>query len=261
VDAKTAEPSSPFDDGELYDVILKDFTYGIDFYVDLAKRANGPVLDIACGTGRVLLPCLQAGADVDGLDFSEGMLSTLRKKAAALKLAPHVYRSDMSDFHLPRRYALIMITFNAFCHNLTQETQIRCLEHCRQHLLASGLLAFDAFFPSLAMISTPDNTRVLEGETKDPRSGSLLRCYDTRSFDRVKQIQHSIYEIESVGTDGSTSIVHRSEFDTRWTYKDEMALLLRVAGFSRWEIVADFDRRPLAKETDGMVVFAWADTP
>src|SRR5205807_10445494 len=97
---------SPFDDGELYDIWCGGLTYAIDFFVELARQANGPVLDIACGTGRILLPCLQAGADVDGLDLSEPMLSTLRKKAAALQLAPRLYTADMSDFELPRRYAL-----------------------------------------------------------------------------------------------------------------------------------------------------------
>ena len=79
---------SPFADGELYDVLLGGLDYGVDFYVGLAREARGPVLDIACGTGRVLLPCLQAGADGDGLDLWEPMLGTLRKKADALGLSP-----------------------------------------------------------------------------------------------------------------------------------------------------------------------------
>ncbi len=109
MDANSAagEPS-PFDDGELYDILFKDFTYGIDFYVGLAREARGPVLDIACGTGRILLPCIQAGADGDGLDLYEGMLKRLRQKAAALHLAPSLYRADMSDFRLPRRYVIMM---------------------------------------------------------------------------------------------------------------------------------------------------------
>src|SRR5262245_12585912 len=60
---------SPFDDGELYDILLQGLDYGIDFYVGLARAAKGPVLDIACGTGRVLLPVLQAGTDADGMDL------------------------------------------------------------------------------------------------------------------------------------------------------------------------------------------------
>jgi 2-polyprenyl-3-methyl-5-hydroxy-6-metoxy-1,4-benzoquinol methylase len=73
------EPS-PFDDGELYDIIFQGFDYGIDFYVGLARAAKGPVLDIACGTGRVLLPVLQTGVDADGIDLFLPMLETARQK-------------------------------------------------------------------------------------------------------------------------------------------------------------------------------------
>jgi SAM-dependent methyltransferase len=259
VDAQpTTAESSPFDDGELYDALLTGFTHGVDFYVELARQAKGPVLDLACGTGRVLLPCMQAGADVDGLDLSEAMLSTLRRKADALHLAPRLYTADMSDFRLPRRYALITMACNSFVHNLTQEAQLRCLERCRQHLLPGGLMAFDTFFPDLGIIGAPQNTRVLELETKHPVTGATFRAYDTRRFDRVEQIQHSLNELELIGEDGSATTVQRSETRMRWIYKGEMALLLRVAGFARWEIYADFDRRPLTRETDGMIVCAWA---
>src|SRR5688500_19549822 len=60
---------TPFDDGEIYDLILKDIPYGLDFYTGLAKEAKGPVLDVCCGTGRILLPCLRAGVDIEGLDL------------------------------------------------------------------------------------------------------------------------------------------------------------------------------------------------
>src|SRR5262245_18421767 len=71
---------TPFDDGEFYDVI-GDIPYGLDFYVGRARRAAGPVVDIACGTGRILLPCLQSGVDIEGLDLYEPMLNTLWAKA------------------------------------------------------------------------------------------------------------------------------------------------------------------------------------
>src|SRR5947209_9726845 len=96
---------SIFDDGDVYDLVGKDVPYGLDFYVGLARQAKGPVLDVACGTGRILLPCLQAGVDIEGLDLFEPMLKTLRAKAAALGLTPTVHQVDMSDFSLPRRFA------------------------------------------------------------------------------------------------------------------------------------------------------------
>src|SRR6516162_2721962 len=118
-DLSTASLPSTFDDGDLYDLMTKGIPYGLDFYVALAREANGPVLDIACGTGRILLPCLQAGVDIEGLDLFEPMLKTLRAKATALGLAPRLHHADMSDFSLPRRYGLLMIPFNAFIHNMT----------------------------------------------------------------------------------------------------------------------------------------------
>jgi SAM-dependent methyltransferase len=250
------EPS-PFDDGELYDILFQGFDYGIDFYVGLARAAKGPVLDIACGTGRVLLPVLQAGVGADGLDLFQPMLDTARRKAAALGFSPTLQRGDMADFQMPRRYALAMIPFNAFCHMLTTEDQLRCLTCIRRHLLPGGMLAFDGFFPGLAWIGAAQDRRELETEIKHPRTGQTLRAYDTRSFDRVLQVQRSRYEIEQDEPDGTMRIIHRSDFRVRWTYKTEMELLLRAAGFARYEICGGFDRRPLTQETDGMVVLGW----
>src|SRR6185436_930865 len=98
----------------LYDIFFERLDLGLDFYLGLAQSARGPVLDVACGTGRILLPCLKAGVDVEGLDLFPGMLARLRHKATTLGFEPQLHHLSMSTFRLPRRYALIMITFNAF---------------------------------------------------------------------------------------------------------------------------------------------------
>ena len=157
----TSDLPSIFEDGDLYDLLLKDIPYGLDFYIGLAKEAKGPVLDIACGTGRILLPCLAAGVDIEGLDLFEPMLKTLRTKASAIGLSPRLMQADMSDFSLGRKFALVMIPFNAFIHNMTQETQLRSLRLCREHLLPGGRLVYDTFFPALEFVSAPAGTRVL----------------------------------------------------------------------------------------------------
>src|SRR5579872_1654333 len=143
--------ATPFDDGALYDVVLGSLDYGLDFYRGLAQAAGAPVLDVACGTGRIMLPCLQAGLDVDGVDLFPGMLARLREKAAALSLRPRLYQASMSAFRIDRRYALVMIPFNAFIHNLTTDEQIACLVCCREHLRPGGMLAFDTYFPGAAL--------------------------------------------------------------------------------------------------------------
>ncbi len=247
---------SPFDDGELYDLLFQGIPYGLEFYTQLAQQAQGPVLDIACGTGRILLPLLSEGIDIEGLDNAPSMLATLRGKIPNAARCPRLTCADMSDFHLDREFALIMIPFNAFGHNLTQTAQLRCLELCRDHLRPGGVLAFDAYFPGWQIVGAVQNTRVLEMEWPHPVTGNPLKLYDTRSFDRVEQIQHSVNEIEVYAANGDLQTTYRSEHRIRWIYKDEMALLLRAAGFAGWEICGDFDRRPLVNEGDAMIVLA-----
>jgi SAM-dependent methyltransferase len=253
----STEPT-PFDDGKLYDVFFQNLGLGLDFYLALAKAADGPVLDVACGTGRFLLPCLKAGLDTDGLDLFPGMLARLREKASALGFEPKLYEANMAGFRLPRRYALIVIAFNAFVHNLTTDAQLATLQACREHLQPEGLLAFDTGFPGPGWINAPNGIRELELEIPHPETGLPMRLWDTRTFDRVNQIQRSFNEIESLDAQGKVTATYPCWTTIRWIYKAEMELLLRVAGFVRWELFGDFDGRPLLHETDAMIVQAWA---
>jgi len=255
--ASPADPT-PFDDGALYDLVVGDLDLGLELYLGLAKAARGPVLEVACGTGRILLPCLKAGVEIEGLDLFPSMLARLRAKATAAGLNPVLHHANMAGFRLPRRYALIMITFNAFVHNLTAEDQLATLNACREHLLPGGLFVFDTAFPGPHWIGAPSGTRVLEGEIRHPETGLPVRMWDTRTFDRVKQLQHSYNEIEILDAAGKVVATHRSKTTLRWIYKAEMELLLRLSGFGRWEILGGFDGRPLEKETDDMIVKAWA---
>jgi SAM-dependent methyltransferase len=255
--SETAREPTPFDDGALYDLFLGNFDVGLDFYVGLAKAAGGPVLDVACGTGRILLPCLQAGVDIEGVDLFGGMLARLREKAADLRLKPQLHQADMASFRLPRRYALIMIPFNAFVHNLTTEDQLATLRTCRDHLRPGGLLVFDTYFPGQHWVGAPSGTRELEAEVLHPETGLPVRLWDTRTFDRVQQIQYSLNEIELLDGSGKVTAVYPSKTAIRWIYKGEMELLLRTAGFARWRILGGFDGRPVREETDAIIVQAW----
>ena len=258
---ETETETTPYDDAELYDVVFEQLDYGLDYYLQLARAAGGPILDLACGTGRVMLPCLSAGLEVDGVDLSASMLARLREKASAKGFQPRLWQASMASFALERRYALIMIPFNAFVHNLTVDDQIGTLSRCREHLQPGGLLAFDAFFPGTGIITAPENTRVLETEVLHPKTGLPVRLFDTRSFDRVEQRQFSKVEIEMIDSHGRVASTHTSHTVVRWIYKTEMELLMRASGFAQWGIFGGFDRSALRLETDGMVVEAWNSSP
>lgn len=248
---------TPFDDGDLYDLIFGSIRFDLDFYLDLAKHTAGPVLEVACGTGRILIPCLQSGVEIDGLDLYAPMLLTLRRKAERLGLHPRVFQADMRSFALLRQYDLIFIAFNGFVHCLTTDDQIKALQNCKKHLKPGGRLVFNVSYPGAEVWNGPQGTPVLEFECVHPKTGFPVRIYDTRTLNRVEQIQHSQNEIQELDGEGHVIASHRSQIDMRFTYKPEMELLLRVTGFSRWEIYGGFDRKPLVNDHDQMIVFAW----
>lgn len=252
----TAHPT-PFDDAAFYDLLFTNFDYGIAYYLEQAKRAEGPVLDLCCGTGRVLLPLLQAGVDADGVDGYSAMLEAAGRKVQVAGFVPRLYHQEMRAFRTERQYALVVIPFNSFVHNLTAADQIATLRTCREHLLPGGKLVFDVFFPGPDYRSQPQDEPELELELTHPETGNLLQAYDLRTLDQVAQIQHSENEIRELSPAGEVISVRKTQTTIRWIYKQELELLLTLSGFSRWEITRAFDREPLSGTTEGMLVEAW----
>ena len=125
----------------------------IAFYVAAAEEFGGPVLELGCGTGRVLLPTARAGLSIVGLDRSAAMLDICRGKLAgeaeAVRQRATLLAGDMRSFDLGRRFALVTIPFRPFQHLLTVADQLACLDCIRQHLAPGGTLVFDVFNPLL----------------------------------------------------------------------------------------------------------------
>ena len=244
---------------ELYDLYHSWLTEDVPFYVARAREARGAVLEAGCGTGRVLLPTLQAGVDIDGLDIHPGMIEVLTRKAAGLGLKPRVVVGDMRDFTMPRRYALVTIPFRAFQHLLTTHDQIAALRCIREHLEGGGALLFNIFHPTFDKLAQPDGEQVLEREFPHPTTGLPIAMYTKRRADRVNQVFRVEREVVESDARGYAAVTHRDRFTMRWIWKPEMELLLRAAGFSRWSVQGGFDGRPLEKDTDEMVWTAWKD--
>jgi SAM-dependent methyltransferase len=232
----------------------------IPFYVEHAKAARGPVLEVACGTGRVMIPSLQAGADIEGIDLHPGMLAVLRKRAGALGLTPRAELADMRDFTMPRRYKLITIPFRAFQHLTNTEDQLRTLRCLREHLEPGGSLIFNLFHPSFDALCSNPSITFPDREVVHPETGLPVVMHDaSRELDRVQQLMNIEREIIESDARGYAHVIDRHAFTLRWTYKAEMELLLRLSGFTRWDVRGGFDGQPLEKDTDEMVWTAWKD--
>jgi ubiquinone/menaquinone biosynthesis C-methylase UbiE len=117
----------------------------VAFYDRVAREVGGPILELACGTGRIALPLAKAGLRVTGVDRSEAMLIIARCKLAALPASVQerlgLVNQDMSTLNLGRRFDFVFVPFRSFQALLTIDLQRRSLEAIRLHLKPSGRLA------------------------------------------------------------------------------------------------------------------------
>ncbi len=125
-----------------------------DYYANLAKgEGAGPVLELGCGTGRILILTAREGLDVTGIDLSEDMLEILRSKLAdepeEVQARTQVVPADIRDFDLETRFELITVPVRPFQHLITVEDQLACLTCAHRHLEPGGRLALDVFDPNL----------------------------------------------------------------------------------------------------------------
>jgi SAM-dependent methyltransferase len=246
---------SPYDAPELYDLLFDSLDFDVPFWLGVARGAGGPVLEIACGSGRLLLPSLRAGVDIDGIDASPAMIARLKERAAAEGLAVRAEVADMRDFATGRRYARIFCGFNGFAHCETVDDQIAALRRSLEHLEPGGALVLHMSYPGPDYWSEPEGKAVLEHEAPLP-GGGKLQLWDNRTKDVVNQRQSSEVEIREIHASDRPEAVHKFSTSQRWVYRFELELLFRAAGFARWEILGGLDGRPLKAPDDQMI--AWA---
>ena len=257
-----------YHDSAQYDAMYGDLVADIPLLVGLMRSAGGPVLEVCCGNGRVLVPMRRAGVDVDGLDLSPEMLDGLRAKLAAEGLSAGTHLGDMRDFSLPRRYARVLIAFNSLLHNLTQADQLAALRRCRAHLASGGRFVMVVFHPSVdGLVSWAAGEKLVK-EVPNPNGAGRVRVRDHAVDDRVEQVRHVTRHIDYLEPDGTLVRTETLVFAIRYAYKPELELLLRVAGFTHWTVQPlDLDpatngwvpasRTPV--EGDMLLWTAWSD--
>ena len=119
-----------------------------EFYLSLARKyGSGGVVDVACGTGAVLLYLAERGIDIDGTDLSEEMCKVAAAKADAMGLRLNIIPADMTIFSSGRKYSLAIIARSGFMHLPTQALQEAALRNLREQLLPGGILTLNTFDP------------------------------------------------------------------------------------------------------------------
>ena len=221
----------------------------VAFYLDCARRFGGPILELAAGTGRVLIALAKSGYEVAGLDLSGAMLQVAREKAQRVpETASRVQlvEGDMRDFSLRQRFSLALIPARAFQHVIEPEDQRRTLRCVQSHLKPGGHLVVDLFDPNFELLAVPAREMPVSS-ARHPASGNLLRrTVVARHNDPYRQVVHETLRIEEV--DGSGQVVAGEEtfWALRWSLRQEMAYLFELCGFDIVGQFSDFKGSPPA---------------
>jgi SAM-dependent methyltransferase len=240
----------------------------VDFYVEEAEHAQAaaaqgvtPVLELGCGTGRVLIPVAVAGVRIVGLDLSPAMLARARAKLAAqpdaVRKRATLVEGSMTSFDLGGKFQLLTTPFRAFQHLLDIEAQLACLNCARRHLAPGGRLILDMFH-------TRPEGMYAESWKQEREDGPPVTLPDGRIFRRTSRIvefhratQHNDVEFCCYLTfPGGREERTTQRFPLRYFFRYEVEHLLSRAGFRVVAVYGDFQRTPFADDSPDMITVA-----
>jgi len=229
-----------------YDGIEENFTQDIPFYLENAKKCGGEVLELACGTGRILFPIAREGVKITGLDISLGMLEIARKKLAALE---EKYRSnvdlvhgDMTNFDLKKKFKLVYIPFRSFQGLLIREDQGKCLKLVRDHLTEDGIFILDLFAP-LHKYLAQERRREYMGIFTDRESGLPFTNWCETTYDLAAQTLKSDWFFEWTDKNGQFQR-QLWRLDLAFFFHYEAELMLEKYGFKVKDVFGGFKKEP-----------------
>jgi SAM-dependent methyltransferase len=230
----------------------------LPFYLDLATQSRGPVLEIACGTGRVLLPIARKGIEICGVDNSLSMLEVLKENLAREpdEVRQHitVQEGDMRTFRLNRTFPLVMIPFRPMQHMFTVEDQVAALKTAAAHLTDQGTLAFDVFYPKFEMIWTKIGEEIPEMEwspSSDPTK-LVRRFFRKDSIDKINQI-FSFTFIFRTYESGKLIQEETEPFRLCYYTYPHLRALFRLAGLEPIAEYGCFSKTPLDNTAEQMI--------
>ena len=231
----------------------------VGFFVQEALSTGGPVLEIGCGTGRILIPTAQAGIEIVGLDLSSHMLAVcedrLESEPAAVKARVSLIQADMRNFNLNQSFKLVTLPFRPFQHLLTLEDQMACLASIYAHLVPGGLLILDLFNPSLqALVGETGVEMETEPEFKMPdgrRVNRRVMITKRDYFNQVNGVELIYYVTHPDGRE--ERLVHA--FSMKYLFRYEAEHLLVRCGFTVENLYADFHLSPFGSIYPGELIF------
>ncbi len=245
----------------LYDLDLVDDPGDLDLYLALAARADGPVLELAVGTGRVAVPLAQAGYRVTGVDLDPRMLARARRHAD--KAGPGtgqrltLVEADLVGLHLADAgtFGLAFIALNSLLVLPNRGAQRAALRTMADHLAPGGLAVADVWIPDAEDLSRFDGRILLEWPRLDPETGTIVTKIGSAQHD-ASSASITMTTIFEEGSQG--------EPPRRWIRRDQLRLLsgdqlrgfAEDAGLTVELLAGDYGLGPMGPGTERAILIA-----
>ncbi|WP_010676658.1 class I SAM-dependent DNA methyltransferase [Bacillus timonensis] len=240
-----------YKDPDLYDQENEPFQDDVKFLMKWATKVNGPIIDLACGTGRATIPLAQAGHTLFGVDIHNGMLTQAKKKTKNTNLEIEWIEQDCTKLQLGEKSPLIFIVGNSFQHFLTNEEQDQLLASVYSHLEKEGIFIFGTRFPSADELLQPATEEYWRSYKDD--TGNMINVYTISSYDTIQQVQHYTTIRRKMDDTGKTIDEMKTNIKLRYVFPQEMNRLLKENGFEILAVYKDWNESPLTQDSYQMI--------
>ncbi|HLH25909.1 MAG TPA: class I SAM-dependent methyltransferase [Chloroflexota bacterium] len=256
--APSPQPSVEEVVARYYDLEHDALSADVALYCELARTAGGgPVLELGCGTGRVLAGLVRSGHTAVGVDLSRPMLARAEARLRALDPAAERWRlaaTDVRTLARDERFRLALAPLDLLGYCATADDQLATLGAVRRHLYPGGQLAIDVAFPPGAFLGQPEGVLVHQWSHREP-TGAVVSKWWLREIDAARQLQHLTALYDVAAPDGALRRwVH--ELTLRYYYRYELEWLLQRAGFRVEGVYGGYALEELASDSARLVVLA-----
>jgi SAM-dependent methyltransferase len=228
----------------------------LPFYRELARRAGGPVLEVMCGSGRLLLPLARAGLRLAGLDVSGAMLKLARERLAAAGLGERVelLEADIREQAPRGSFGLAIVAINSFMHLASPADQLAALARIHAALRPGGLLAIDLFNPDPRALAEQRGALVLDKQFV-LADGTQVQKFVAQHADTAAQISYVTFIYDEIDAAGRVSR-RTLPFTMRWLYRYELEHLLARAGFALDALYGSYELDDYSAESELLLAVA-----
>lgn len=213
-----------FYDGNDYDLRHKDYNTDIPFWLQMSKMYGSPILELACGTGRITVPLCNEGHKITGIDISKSMINQAKSKIENEDRAEFLI-GDVRDFNLEQMFGLIIFPFNSMSHLISTDDIERTFDCVKKHLLPEGKFIIDLFNPNLNLLNRPTDQHFPHVQYYNS-AGELIEVTEKNAYDSASQVNKLKFYYTKDG-----ELLKVESIDMRMYFPQELEAILKYNGF------------------------------